>query len=98
MGVLAWVFGKKRPALAEGIDDLLRARLRELLDKDPEFRSILRHAVREHLELLRDDLVSLSKAYQELGDALINSFETTQGSVPNFHRSHVIVDLAIELA
>jgi hypothetical protein len=62
------LFGRKKNPL-EGLDDLLRMRLQQLVEKDPEFRALLRHAIREHLEVLRNELVSLDKANQQLMEA-----------------------------
>ena len=69
---------KALPALTDGlgIDDLIRARLRDLVEKDPEFRSLMRHAVRVHLEVMRDELVSLAKTNEELVDTLTEELET----------------------
>jgi len=61
---MSW-FGPKRNPL-EGIDDLLRSHLQRLVEKDPEFRTVLRHAIKEHLEVMRDELVALDKANQDL--------------------------------
>lgn len=39
-----------------------------MVESDPEFRTILRHAVREHMEVMRNELVSLDKSNQALSE------------------------------
>lgn len=88
------LFGRgKKKDLLDGLDDLLRTRLRALVEKDPEFRALLRHAIREHLEVMRDELVSLDKANQALAEAYQGSLEVIDDLVERVRTlEKIIVD------
>lgn len=54
---------------------LVKKTVQELFERDPEVRSLIRRAVKEHLEVMRDELVALDESNQDLSGRLVDFFE-----------------------